>query len=581
MDSFMQWVSAVNGVIWGPWTLYILLGAGILFTIWTRFSQFKVMTHGIAVTRGVYDDPKDPGAINHFQALSAALSATIGLGNIGGVAVAISLGGPGALFWMWVVGFLGMALKTVEITLTMMFRNTDDPDDPHGGAMWVIERTLGRKEGAKGLARAIGVLFSVTLLIMTFAGGNMFQTWNVADLTWTYFGIPKIVTGIVLAIVVGLVIIGGIKRIGRVAGKLVPVMCVLYLLAALAVLAVHIKELPGMLALIFHSAFNGTDAVGAFTGGGIGVAFQQGMKRALFSNEAGLGSAPIAHAAAKTNEPAREGIVGGMGPFIDTICICTLTALVIISTGAWNRGPVGQMKGDVDMAVGEGGWTLQAPTAVDALPGLRVGESWESGGQVFFVVEVPVEGDVARKRQRVYGTLKADEKGYMKTIDWDEPPPNATFVRKADGTLEKGVFRNYTGATLTGHAFDLAFPGLGKWLVTLAAWLFAISTMISWSYYGEQGMIYMLGKVSVLPYKFLYLILAVVGAFLIRTNRELGDLQDLGTGGMLLANMIIVLSFGYLAVRCLDTYFKRLKSGEFHPHAKPSLIDVVDGTDVD
>lgn len=215
-------LETIGGFLWGPWTPYILLAAGLLFTIWTRFTQFTAMTHGVQVVRGVYDDPSDPGAINHFQALSAALSATVGLGNIGGVALAIGVGGPGALFWMWIVGVLGMALKTVEITLAMMYRDTRDPENPSGGAMWVVERVLGSRGGIwKPIARAIGVFFCITLIISTFTGGNMFQSWSVAGLTEGYFGVPKIFTGIVMAVIVGLVIIGGIKRIGNVAGKLV------------------------------------------------------------------------------------------------------------------------------------------------------------------------------------------------------------------------------------------------------------------------------------------------------------------------------------------------------------------------
>ena len=570
METVMSLVTAFNGIVWGPWTLYMLLGTGILFTIWTKFSQFRVMSHGVSVTRGVYDDPHDPGAINHFQALSAALSATIGLGNIGGVAIAVSLGGPGAVFWMWLVGFFGMALKTVEITLTMMFRNTDDPHDPHGGAMWVIDRTLGKKGGAaKVLAKTIGVIFCITLVIMTIAGGNMFQTWNVADLSETYFGIPRIATGITLAVLVGLVIIGGIERIGHVAGRLVPIMCTLYLIAALAVLALNVTQIPGLLLLIVKSAFSATEASGAFLGGSTGFAFAQGMKRALFSNEAGLGSAPIAHAAARTDEPAREGIVGGMGPFIDTICICTLTALVILSTGTWNRGPVGELNGGVAL-VTEGEVTrLQASTSVSDLPELPVNEAWSVNSKLFVLIDVANE-DGTSDRKQVYGTVVANDLGKPESVSWDDVPANASLV-STDETASPGIFKDYAGATLTGHAFDRAFPGLGKWLVTIAAWMFAISTMISWSYYGEQGVIYMFGKKGVLPYKIIYLLLAIVGAFVVKNNAELGNLADFGTGGMLIANMVIVLTMGFLAVRALDSYFERLDAGAFKRHAPTKL----------
>jgi len=581
MEQVLQNISQLNEVLWGPWTLYILLFAGILFTVWTKFSQFKVLSHGVAVMRGEFDNPDDPGAINHFQALSAALSATIGLGNIGGVAIAIALGGPGALFWMWVVGFLGMALKTTEITLAMMYRNTDDPDDPHGGAMWVIDKTFGARGGAAKIgAKIIGAVFSVTCIVFAMAGGNMFQSWNVADLTLTHFGVPKVATGIVLAILVGLVIVGGIKRIGHVAGKLVPVMCILYLLSALAVLAVNVSELPTMIALIFKSAFSPTEVSGAFLGGTVGTAFAWGLKRALFSNEAGLGSAPIAHAAAKTNEPAREGVVGGLGPFVDTICICTLTALVIIATNAWNRGPAGELSGEVELLQRNGETVLRAPTNIGALPELPVWESWSAGSRLFLLVEVPdPERESGYRPRELFGEVVADELGRPRLIEWEPVPEGARWITDEAGKPHKGVYRDYVGATLTSYAFDRAFPGLGKWLVTLASWLFAVSTMISWSYYGEQGTIYLAGKQGVLPYKLVFLMLIVMGSIFVETTRELDDLSTFGAGLMLWANMVIVLWMGRLAVQCLDDYFRRLSAGAFHPHKPPRITDVVNGKD--
>ena len=215
LDDFM---TSLNAVLWHDAVLFVVLGTGILFTVWSRFGQYRALTHGVRVVRGVYDDPADPGAINHFQALSAALSATVGLGNIGGVALAISLGGPGAVFWMWVVGFFGMSVKMTEVTLSMLYRNTSDPDNPHGGPMWVASKGLHRYSPLLGrVGRVIGTIFCVTLLVSAATGGNMFQAWNVGELTQQYFGIPSIVTGIVLAVLVGMVILGGIKRIGAVA----------------------------------------------------------------------------------------------------------------------------------------------------------------------------------------------------------------------------------------------------------------------------------------------------------------------------------------------------------------------------
>jgi len=355
----------------------------------------------------------------------------------------------------------------------------------------------------------------------------------------------------------------------------------MWLLSALAVLAVNVQEIPSMFALIFKCAFGKTEAAGAFLGGTSGFVFAQGMKRALFSNEAGLGSAPIAHAAAKTNEPAREGIVGGIGPFIDTLCICTLTALVIISTGTWNRGPFGEMMGKVELVEKGGKVVLVVPDQVSALPELPVGETWKVDTQVFFLINKPLDQGQGWEHVRIYGTIRGDDLGKPQTIEWQEIPVGARWVLDKEGQPIKGVFRNFAGATLTGHAFDRVFPGLGKWLVTLVAWLFAISTMISWSYYGEQGMVYMFGKDSVLFYKFLFLLLAVVGAFLVKNDTELGALADFGTGWMLWANMLIVLAMGHLAVKGLDDYFNRLKTGAFHPHSRPPITYVVDGKGVE
>ena len=582
MEVLFKYIDSINGVLWGPWTLWILLACGILFTLWTKFSQFTVLTHGVEIVKGKYDNPNDPGVINHFQALSAALSATVGLGNIGGVAMAIGAGGPGALFWMWVVGFFGMAFKTVEITLAMQYRNTDDPDNPHGGAMWVVDKVIGSKGGSFFLlAKIIGFFFCLTLVLSTFTGGNLYQSWSVAELTQEYFSFPPIGTGIILSIIVGIVIIGGIKRIGSVAGKLVPFMCVLYLLSALAVLAVNIAEIPSLIALIFKSAFNPSEAKGAFVGGLLGYVFLQGMQRAFFSNEAGQGSAPIAHAAAKTNEPAREGLVGGLGPFIDTICICTITALVILSTGAWNRDAIGEFKESINFTQTEKGnsykWTVNASDNVQNLPENKYGE-WKAQDKLFTIATVTTADnkpniETGTHKIRVIGEIVSKDGGTkdakptiaiiwnpieLKSSEWKSKPINISLE-------SPGIYKKYESAVLTGHAFDRQFPGLGKWLVTIAAWLFAISTMISWSYYGEQGMVYMFGNKSILIYKLAFLA-AVIWATQIQNIGEMEKFMNLGLGAMLWANIPIILCLGYLSVNSINDYRKRLKNGEFQKY---------------
>ncbi|NCF98098.1 MAG: amino acid carrier protein [Planctomycetia bacterium] len=586
MDFFWTEVDQIGRMIWGPATFIGLLGAGILFTLWTRITQYRVMTHGIDVVRGVYDDPDDPGAINHFQALSAALSATVGLGNIAGVALAIGAGGPGALVWMWIVGFFGMALKNVEITLAMMYRDTSDPENPSGGAMHVVRQVLGDKGPFLAtVGKIAGVLFCVTLIISTITGGNMFQAWSVAGLSEAYFGVPKLATGIILAVVVGMVILGGIRRIGTVAGKLVPFMCLLYLLSGLAVLAINSAEIPRVFSLIFSSAFGETEASGAFVGGTLGYAFMIGMKRALFSNEAGQGSAPIAHAAAKTGEPAREGIVGGLGPFIDTICICTLTALVILTTNTWNRPAIGDLKAPISMvqSLGEDSDTLvysvESAAQVPDLPEQRL-DDWSQGDKLF--LRAQVDGAIHKDRNNsivlvkgVVVTTPVDpERPDAATelqVEWDKVTLSPDSWRGMAGglTLEKsktdgfGVYRDYEGAQLTAFAFDRVFPGLGKWLVTIAAWLFAISTMISWSYYGEKGVTYLFGTGGVIPYKLIFLVLIVIGAFGIESSDEMLLLADLGTGSMLVINIPIILCLGGLAVKCLRDYDRKFLNGEF------------------
>ncbi|MCH8100329.1 MAG: alanine:cation symporter family protein [Proteobacteria bacterium] len=565
MAEFSALLANLNSILWHEYVLYTIVGTGVVFTFWSGFCQYQALAHGPKVLRGVYDDPNDPGAINHFQALSAALSATVGLGNIGGVALAIALGGPGAVFWMWVIGFLGMAIKLTEVTLSMLYRNTDDPDNPHGGPMWVAHKALARK-GMPGLGRTIGVIFCVTLLVSTATGGNMFQAWNVGELTQEYFSVPSWITGIVLALIVGSVIIGGIKRIGKVAATLVPFMVILYLSAGFYVLAVNIGDLPGIFVLIITSAFNPTDAAGAFIGGSAASAFLFGLKRAAFSNEAGQGSSPIAHSAAKTNEPAREGIVAGLEPFIDTIVVCTFTALIILSTGIWNRAPDVMLQTVPTATQLEAGWQF-APTPAP-------GDDWVVDDRVMLVVEAHENDATGHTYHRIEGVISFDNGAY--TANWApfEAPTQPTVIGG-------GMYRNYVGATLTAKAFDSVSPGLGKWLVSIAAWLFAISTMISWSYYGEQGMVYLAGEKSVLPYKLVYCLLIIVATLgFIKSDADLDNITGVGTAVMLFANIPICWFFGYQAMRAYKDYIVRLKAGRMGPeHPPPNIDDLLSGRD--
>ena len=329
MQAIEQLLQIAVDIAWGLPLLVLLLGGGLVLTLWSRFLPFSGARHALDVLRGRYDRPDDPGQINHFQALATALSATIGLGNISGVAIAITQGGPGAVFWMWMAAIVGMATKFFSCTLAVMYRGRDSRGKIQGGPMYFIEEGLGPR------FRALAVLFSICGMIGCL---GIFQSNQVAGILQATYGVSPAATGVVCMALVALVSFGGITRIGLVASRLVPLMCGLYLIAALLIVMLRVELIPTVFSQIFHDAFTGTAAVGGATGIAWIQVVKTGVKRAAFSNEAGLGTAPMAHGAAKTSEPVREGLVAMLGPFIDTVVVCTLTAFVILSTGMWKNG---------------------------------------------------------------------------------------------------------------------------------------------------------------------------------------------------------------------------------------------------
>ncbi len=324
----------IAGHVWGIPSVIALVGTGLYLTLRLGFIQFRGFKHSAMLIAGKYDKDTDPGEVTHFQALSAALSATIGTGNIAGVATAIAFGGPGAVFWMWITALAGMASKYTSCTLALKYRVFHPDGSVSGGPMYTLSRGFTEKFGLKKTGAVLGFLFALFTLIASFGIGNMVQANSVVDGLGFIFPDAKeygTVFGVVLGMAVGLVIIGGIKRIARVASRIVPFMAIAYCAAALLILILNIDQIPAAFATIINYALNPW-AVG---GGAIGTAIEWGVKRGVFSNESGLGSAPMAHAAARTHEPVREGLVAMMGPFVDTIVICTMTALVIIIMGAW------------------------------------------------------------------------------------------------------------------------------------------------------------------------------------------------------------------------------------------------------
>jgi len=554
MSALWSLIDAVNAVLLSVPVLLALLGIGLLFSVWSKFCQYRSLTHGVALCagRGI-ETAHGAGALSHFQALTAAMSGTVGLGAIAGMAIAVDFGGPGAVFWMWLVGLVGMALKTTEVTLSLLYRDTAEDGNPHGGAMYVLRNGLARIHPRLApLARCAGGFFCLALLLFAFTGGNMFQTWTVADTTREYFGVPTWITGVVLAIACGVVILGGIRRIGGVTSFLVPLKCGVYVLCGLYVILHFADRLPELFRLIFHGAFSKTEASGAFAGGVMGTAFMWGMKRALFSSEAGLGTAPIAHSAVKTPEPVTEGVVAGLEPFIDTIFVCTVTGLVVLSTGVWDRAPAVGWQTPPAIVRTAGGWAPQ----LDRLPPGAPAELHSDGAPVFVVVEA--DG----RRERLYGSVHLRDQG--PTIDW-QPLSAAATPRMAEG----GLFADYRGATLVAKAFDAVQPGLGRWLITLAVWVFGLSCIISYGYYGEQGVIYLGLARHVRLYRLLWCCAAAAATFgFIQTSVQLDAISTVGMGFMYAINLPLMLVLGGRAMRAYHDYFRRLKAGKIARVAK-------------
>ncbi|MCB9851497.1 MAG: alanine:cation symporter family protein [Phycisphaerales bacterium] len=607
MQSFKEFTDWFDGIIWTPYLFFLLLGCGLLFSIVSKLVQWRALTHGIQVIRGKYDRAEDAGHISHFQALCAALSATIGLGNIAGVGVAVTLGGPGAVFWMWVVGFFGMAVKFVECSLSTMFRDEEDVPDAsspagmmrdaetrtleyageappahgvqptargevRGGPMWYIQKALVDPHKARGsslwiLFKAMAIIYAFVIAVASFGGGNMFQSWNVGNQLST-FGVDPKLSGAVIAFLVALVIIGGIKRIGNVASKLVPGMCVLYVVGSLVVIFQNMDQIGAMFALIFKSAFNPAAGEGAFAGVSVYLAFELGLKRALFSNEAGQGSAAIAHAAAKTDEPVREGIVAAMGPFIDTIIICTMTALVVLSTGVWNRPAVGTV------AAIDGDTVRVAMTPSKDIPenlrAVHYAELNNPHTSLWVLVEreqgkapklLPAAASKSVVDMPTEDIAKLGEIDITISREGEADDPEDFAKRLNAISVGQPVHLGIDGAEITRFALDTVFVGFGKWIILIGVCLFAFSTMISWSYYGEKGTEYLLGRTAILPYKILFVI-AIFAGCTFSQFKPVYNFSDAMTGLTVFCNLPACLILLPTLIRAANHYFKRLDSGE-------------------
>jgi alanine or glycine:cation symporter, AGCS family len=534
-----------------PFMVILLLGTGFYLTLRTGFVQIRHLGHGFGTTTGKYDDPDDPGDVSHFQALTTALSATVGIGNIAGVAIAIHWGGPGALFWMWVTAFVGMATKYSEVTLAQRYRDVDPEGGAHkwegsaaGGPMYYIERGLGPKW------KPLAVFFAIMLGFTAFLTGNAVQANTVADTMQSTFGFPPWGTGLLTATVVAAVILGGITRIGRVTSILAPMMAMVYVSGALVIIALNLGGVIPAFSTIITEAFQPTAGV-AGTGAGVFVmTLMWGVRRGLFSNEAGQGSAPIAHAAAKTDEPVSEGVVALLEPFIDTIVICTMTGLVIVMMNAHlERVPtqIAFVGGDIayTTANADGRYaTVPAPAELQIVGGRHV--STGAGAPLLSWHEVHVEELFIDVEQTLpfTGTIY----------------PGRGQAISSDGVAYTALYGDAveSGAPLTMNAFRAGLAPLGDWghyIVLFSVLLFAISTAISWSYYGDRCANYLFGHGAVLPYKVVFVIMHFVGAVL--TLSVIWDLADVALAIVIWPNLIALILLAPQVVEMTTSYFER------------------------
>ncbi|MEH6500568.1 MAG: sodium:alanine symporter family protein [Pseudoalteromonas distincta] len=445
MESLIDLISAVNGVVWGPAMLVLLAGTGLYLTLGLKLTPQRKLFYGFRMLwRG--RKSTEEGDISPFNALMTALSATVGTGNIAGVATAVFFGGPGALFWMWAIAVVGMATKFCEATLAVHYREKDANGNHVGGPMYYIKNGLGIKW------KWLGVMFAIFGMLAGFGIGNTIQSNSVADALQSTFGVQPLVTGIVIAVLVALVLIGGIKRIGEVAGKLVPIMALFYVGGGLIILIMHADRLPEAFSLIFYHAFNPIAAAGGFAGATIWAAMRFGIARGVFSNEAGLGSAPIAHAAAQTKDPIRQGTVAMLGTFIDTIIICSITGLVIMVTGAWQSGE--------------------------------------------------------------------------------------------------------NGASMSALAFNEGLPGgWGQYIVSIGLAVFAFTTIIGWSFYGEKCTQFLFGEKSNIPFRVLWVVAIPLGTLPIVDLGSLWLVADTLNAMMAIPNLIALLLLSPVVFKLTRDYF--------------------------
>ncbi len=516
MQQVKEFLEMLHTYIGGSqWFVFLLLGTGLFFTIYLKFPQVRYFWHAIKVVSGKYEKKEDVGDASHFQALSTALSGTIGTGNIAGVALAIHLGGPAGLFWMLVTAVLGMTTKLVEITISHKYRDILPDGTVSGGPMYYMKKRLNIKLNNGKIIKTgtmLGIFFAIGTILSSFGTGSLPQINSISNSIFTTFGLKHIVTGAILAVLLGLVIVGGIKRIAKVTSKLVPGMAIIYFIGAIFVIGTNYQEIIPSFISIFKGAFSGAAMTGGFLGASFAFVFYQGVNRGLFSNEAGQGSASIAHAAARTQEPAAEGMVALLGPFIDTIIICMLTGLVLLSSGVWkeklqNRFQKADMQvlaqvydenNDVDKQ--KLSFHLNRKETLPLFTGQLNIVDGEMINDVTFMHARSIAEDMV---------FYKDEKKYSGSIPVVK---GVVEIGEANVIIEgKSLMHS---APLTTEAYKRSILGdFGKYIVSIGLLLFAFSTAIAWSYYGDRAVTFLVGTKYVIYYRLVYVLAFFFASF--------------------------------------------------------------------
>lgn len=498
------------------WFIFLLLGTGLFFTLYLKFPQIRYFRHAVKIVRGKYDKKGMKGDTTHFQSLATALSGTVGTGNIAGVALAVHLGGPAALFWMLVTAFLGMCTKFVEVTLSHKYREFDEKGMVAGGPMYFMRSRLNIRLNNGKLIKTgywLGGFFAVATVLSSFGTGNLPQINSISNAIFATFGIKHIITGAVMSVLLALIIIGGIKRIAKVTERLVPFMAIIYLLGAIAVISYNYENIIPSFISLFSNLFTGTAAVGGFLGAGFSFAFNNGVNRGLFSNEAGQGSAPIAHAAAKAHEPVSEGMVSILEPFIDTIIICFFTGMVLLSSGVWNEKIHNQFQ-QTDIMVLADTYNEDNESDVRVLSDYLNNKStidFYTG--TLQVVNGQIVGDNSIIHARSLAENIVVEKGGT-NYDGEITVVNGRMTGSANELTIKGNSLIHS-APLTTVAYTQSFLGdYGKYIVSIGLLLFAFSTAIAWSYYGDRAITYLIGTRYIMIYRIIFVVSFFFASFI-------------------------------------------------------------------